>query len=171
MSTKKSKFDSETSSQDLIDYAKDHKSCQTVLKNGDTAIITRNYGHLVSDKIYHLLIDGQKIAEARLYGVYSLDLAQTKGAAHVSRMEVEPEFQRLGVATALYDLIQSDLARVNAVLEPSDTISLSEDATAFWTNRLRITPQEYHSNKHIKMIDEAMALRKPKSIFQRLFGR
>ena len=171
MSIKKLKFDSEKSSQDLISYAKSHKKISTVLKDGQGVTIIRDYGYMVSDKIYHVLIDENKIATARLYGVYSLDLEQTKGAAHVSRMDVEPNFQRLGVATALYDLIETDLERVNSVLEPSDTVSLSGDAKAFWTNRLGITPGQYHSDKHLKMIGSALAMGKPKSIWKRFFGK
>jgi N12 class adenine-specific DNA methylase/predicted kinase len=57
------------------------------------------------------------------------------GSISVMNMRVDDKYQRRGIASAVYDLIEADIAPSRLILAPPDLVSMSADARAFWTAR------------------------------------
>ncbi|MCC6315354.1 MAG: hypothetical protein IT337_15225 [Thermomicrobiales bacterium] len=82
-------------------------------------------GDLTPQRRAELMASGDLIAEARV--------RLGDGEANVSNVQVDPGFRRQGVATALYDAIDQEMAAAGRALRPDSY--LSADAWAFWQRR------------------------------------
>ena len=151
-------FDADAANTELRRFALAHRQEPVTLPSGQSITVTRDYGAMVSDKIYHVVLDGKQVADARLYGAHLHMTDHGRGEAFVSRVLVDPDARRAGIATALYDVIAADLARVDADLVPSQTGTLSKDAKAFWTDRLGgTTPEQFHHDQFMAAYGDAIA--------------
>ena len=83
--------------------------------------------------VYHAYLDKKKVGHAQLW-VYSDD-RMGENERYVWKSAVQPEYQRQGVATALYDAIADDLESKGMKLVPSPDQQLSQEAYEFWKAR------------------------------------
>lgn len=83
--------------------------------------------------IYRAYLGRKKVGHAQVYS-YS-DKKVGPDERYIWKSAVHPEFQRQGVATALYDVIAQDLKDQGLKLVPSPGSQLSDDAYRFWKAR------------------------------------
>lgn len=101
---------------------------------------------------YEIVPRGNGMYDVRVDGKFAgtASVAGDGEKPFLSAINIEPEFQRRGIGSALYESIEKDLGRP---LVPSP-LGLTDEATSFWQKRLRDMPPD----KVAELLDEAMGI-------------
>ena len=85
----------------------------------------------MKDGVYKAYVGRKRVGAAVVYGNDS----RYPGQRYIWKSVVDDGWQRMGVATAMYDAIANDLKQEGLELIPSPGNQLSDDGFNFWMNR------------------------------------